>query len=69
MVTGIGGVDRDDGHVRQVLARTEIELRHALGFLGDAVRELVRDAMLVDRDQAEAARREGIAEHFRDTRA
>jgi hypothetical protein len=66
MVAGVGGVDGDDGDVGEVFTVAELLLGDALRFLQHMVGKLVGDAVLVDRDQAEAARREGIAEDFGD---
>jgi hypothetical protein len=108
MVARVGGVDRDDRDMGQVLAEPEIRsapdrirgcrspplpfrrlwgrerpfdrlrangearserlFRHAFRLLDHMVREFMRDTMLVDGDQAEAARRERVAEHLRDAR-
>ena len=69
MIARVVGVDRDDRQMRQVLALAERLLRHAVRLVDRLLRELVPEAMLVDRDQAEAARRERIAEHRIDPRA
>ena len=62
MVARVGRVDRDDRDMGQILALTERQRRDALGLFDHAVGEDVRDAVLVDRDKAEAAGREGVAE-------
>ncbi len=63
MVAGIGGIDRDDRQVREVLAIPEFEFRDSLGLFDDGIAEFVRKLVFVDRDQAEALRRERIPEH------
>ena len=68
MVARVLGVDRDDRQMRQVLALAERQLRHAMRLVDRLLREFVAQAVLVDRDQAEAARRERIAEHRIDPR-
>src|SRR5215213_2537226 len=49
--------------MRQVLALAERLLGHAVRLIDGLLRKLVPEAMLVDCNQAEAARRERIAEH------
>src|SRR5215213_10249750 len=49
--------------MRQVLALAERLLGHAVRLIDGFLRELVPEAMLVDCNQAEAARRERIAKH------
>src|SRR5262249_37002984 len=63
MVARIGRVDRDDRDVGQTLALAEIGTRRPLRLFQNRVREFVRYAVLVDGDQAEAARCERIAEN------
>ena len=55
--------------MREVLAFAERLLRHPVRLVDRLLREFVAKAVLVDRDQAEAARRERIAEHGVDARA
>ena len=69
MVARVGGVDGDDRQMRQVLALAERLLGNAVRFVDRLLREFMPKAVLVDRDQAEAARRERIAEHRIDARA
>src|SRR5947208_29520 len=63
MVARVLGVDRDDRQMREVLALAQRQLRHAMRFVDRLLREFVAQSVLVDRDQAEAARRERVAEH------
>ncbi len=63
MVARVGGVDGDDRQMRQVLALAELLLRHPMRLVDRLLPEFVAQAVLVDRDQAEAARRERVAEH------
>jgi hypothetical protein len=67
MVARVAGVDGDDGQMGEVLALVRAE-RFAggdLGLLQHILREDMRNAMLVDGDQAEGARRQRIAQHHR----
>ena len=68
MVARIGGVDGDDRQMRQVLALAELLLRHAMRLVDRLLPEFVAQAVLVDGDEAEAARRERVAEHGIDPR-
>ena len=68
VVARVGRVDGDDRQVAQVLAviLAERQLRGELGFGERLLAEHVRDAVLVDGDQAEGLGRERIAEDFED---
>ncbi len=68
MIAGIGGIDGDDRQMRQVFPLAERQLGHAMRLVDRFLREFMAEPMLVDRDQAEAARRERIAEHRIDPR-
>ncbi len=63
MVARVLRIDGDDRQVREVLAFAERQLRHPVRLGDRLLGELVAKAMLVDGDQAEAARGERIAEH------
>ena len=71
MVAGVDRVDRDDRQMAQILALVlmQWQLRRGNRFFLHRFGEDMRDAMLVDRDQAEAARGEGIAQNVGDARA
>ena len=64
VVAGVGGVDGQDRQVAQVLALAQRLVRRLLRLLGRRLAEAVRQALGVDRDQREAARRERVAEHL-----
>src|SRR3546814_11822488 len=64
MVARIDGVDRDDRQIAQILAsvRGERQLCRALGLRQRLLAENIRDFVLRDRDHAERAGRERIAD-------
>ncbi len=62
VVARVDRVDRDDRQVGQVLALAEWLVRDPLGFFDRLGAEGVGQAVLVDGDEAEAARRKGVAE-------
>ena len=68
MVARVCGVDRDDGDMGKIFALAEREFRNALRLGQNPVRKGVRNAVLVDGDEAEAARSERIAEDGIDPR-
>ena len=69
MIARIGRVDRDDRQMRQVLALAQRQLRtRRAPRRSPRARNSCAQPVLVDRDQAEAARRERIAEHRIDPR-
>ncbi len=64
MVARIGGVDRDNRQVAQVLPLAERPARHVFRFGKEVDRKDIGDFELVDRDEAERPWRERIAKHF-----
>ena len=67
MVARVGGVDRNDGQVAQVLPVGAQRCSCNLVRLGNRLlAKAVRNAMFMNGDQAERARRKRIAEHFGD---
>ena len=68
MVARIGRIDGDDRQMRQVLALAQRLLGHTVRLVDRLLLELMPQPVLVDRDQAEAARRERVAEHRIDPR-
>ncbi len=65
MVAGVDRVDRDDGQVAQILALILIQgdVRGGDSLILHLLGEDVRDAIFVDRDEAEAAGGEGVAQY------
>ena len=69
MVARVFGIDRDNRQMREILALAKLLLRHAVRLVDSLLGKLVPEPMLVNGDQAEASRGEGIAKHGVDPRA
>ena len=51
VVAGIAGVDGDERQMRQIFPIRQIRRDHCVGFCDGCVWEVVRDTVLVDRDE------------------
>ena len=62
MVARIGGVDCDQRHIAQILAALHTERARRIGGMDHRIGEIIGNAVLVDRDQADRARCRRIAQ-------
>ena len=68
MVAGVSGVDGQQVHLAQVFAALDRRGLRGVSLCHHGIGEVVRDAVLVDRDEADGARPGGIAEARDDAR-